>query len=49
MKSRKMNGINVGLGVAAAIIYAIPGCSAQEKPFNWKKSPERSQSAHFQR
>ncbi|MEM2675869.1 MAG: hypothetical protein QXT10_05190 [Candidatus Bathyarchaeia archaeon] len=32
-----MNGINVGLGVAAAIIYAILGYSAQDKLFNWKK------------
>jgi len=29
--------LNIVLGVAAAIIYAFLGYSAQEKPFNWKK------------
>jgi hypothetical protein len=32
-----MNSLNIVLGVAAAIIYAFLGYSAQEKPFNWKK------------
>jgi len=33
----KMNPLNVGLGVAAALIYAFLGYSAQDKPFSWKK------------
>jgi hypothetical protein len=32
-----MNMLNVGLGVAAAIIYAFLGYSAQDKPFSLKK------------
>ncbi len=32
-----MNGLNVALGVAAALIYAFLGYSAQDKPFNWRK------------
>jgi len=32
-----MNPLNVALGVAAALIYAFLGYSAQDKPFNWKK------------
>jgi len=32
-----MNSLNVGLGIAAALIYALLGYSAQDKPFNWHK------------
>ncbi|MEM1564032.1 MAG: hypothetical protein QW161_05115 [Candidatus Bathyarchaeia archaeon] len=32
-----MNLLNIGLGVAAALIYAFLGYSAQDKPFNWRK------------
>jgi len=32
-----MNPLNVCLGVTAALIYALLGYSAQDKPFNWRK------------
>jgi hypothetical protein len=32
-----MNPLNVGLGIAAALIYAFLGYSAQDKPFSWRK------------
>jgi hypothetical protein len=32
-----MNVFHVALGVAAGLIYAFLGFSAQDKPFNWKK------------
>ena len=33
----KMNALNVGLGVVAALLYAFLGYAAQDKPFSWKK------------
>jgi len=32
-----MNPLNVGLGAAAALIYALLGYAAQDNPFNWHK------------
>lgn len=32
-----MNGLNVALGVIAALVYGFLGYAAQDKPFNWKK------------
>jgi len=32
-----MNVFHVALGVAAGVIYAFLGYSAQDKPFDWKK------------
>jgi hypothetical protein len=43
-----MNPLNVCLGVTAALIYALLGYSAQDKPFNWKSFCEQLPSALFQ-
>ncbi|MEM2995576.1 MAG: hypothetical protein QXI91_06160 [Candidatus Bathyarchaeia archaeon] len=32
-----VNGVNIGLGVCAALIYAFLGYASQDKPFNWRK------------
>lgn len=32
-----MNILNIGLGLAAALVYAFLGYASQEKGFDWKK------------
>ncbi|MEM2971120.1 MAG: hypothetical protein QW270_01670 [Candidatus Bathyarchaeia archaeon] len=32
-----MNGVNIGLGVCAALLYAFLGYASQDKPFNLRK------------
>jgi hypothetical protein len=32
-----MNGLNVALGVCAAVIYAFLGYASQNESFDWKK------------
>ncbi|MEM3090524.1 MAG: hypothetical protein QXW17_02045 [Candidatus Bathyarchaeia archaeon] len=32
-----VNLLNIGLGIAAALVYAFLGFSAQDKPFDWRK------------
>ena len=34
---RRLNGLYVGLGFIAALIYAFLGYAAQDKPFDWRK------------
>ncbi len=35
--NQKMNILNIGLGLAAAIVYAFLGYASQDKTFDWKK------------